>query len=246
MSATLRVSDFAENTTLFKTPPPVIQINTRQHPVTIHFTRQTSSDYAEEAYKKVSRIHSRLPPGGILVFCTGQNEIVSLVKKLEKKFSKKAISDRKERERLLSLRDKSRAKVKEDRKIEKEKVKALGVRDDSDEEDVNEVEDEARLDESKLFLIPIFGRYFRIDIFFLFRIKVGDDVEVEDIDLGVDDKDLAADVDDGIPIEDEDDLESSDDEDNKIDGIDMEADSDGEFSFKSSKPRKFNLVYTNL
>lgn len=59
---------------------------------------------------------------------------------------------------------------------------------------------------------------------------MGDDVEVEDIELG-DDKDLAADVDDGIPEEDEDDLESDDDdEDGVFKGIDMEADTDGKLS----------------
>lgn len=57
---------------------------------------------------------------------------------------------------------------------------------------------------------------------------VGDDIEVEDMELG-DDKDLAADVDDGLPDEDDDPegLESSDDEDGKIEGLDMEADTEG-------------------
>ncbi|KAF8501906.1 hypothetical protein JB92DRAFT_3123965 [Gautieria morchelliformis] len=59
MSATLRVSDFTSNTILFRTPPPVISIATRQHP---------------RLYGKPSR-YARLPPGGILVFLTGQNEI---------------------------------------------------------------------------------------------------------------------------------------------------------------------------
>ena len=56
---------------------------------------------------------------------------------------------------------------------------------------------------------------------------MGDDLEVEDIELG-DDKDLAADVDDGIPEEDEEGLESDDDED-RIEGLDMEEDTDREF-----------------
>ncbi|CAJ0829921.1 13251_t:CDS:10 [Entrophospora sp. SA101] len=33
MSATLRISDFTENKTLFKIPPPIINVNTRQYPV---------------------------------------------------------------------------------------------------------------------------------------------------------------------------------------------------------------------
>ncbi|WWD17862.1 hypothetical protein CI109_102306 [Kwoniella shandongensis] len=96
MSATLRVSDFAENPTLFNKPPPVIHIQARQHPVTIHFSRRTVSDYVTEAYKKVAKIHARLPPGGILVFMTGQSEIQGLCRKLEKKYGKKQVSTQSE------------------------------------------------------------------------------------------------------------------------------------------------------
>lgn len=94
MSATLRVTDFTENKTLFKVPPPVISVGARQHPVTMHFNRKTRSDYMQEAYSKVSKIHARLPPGGILVFLTGQNEIVTLCKRLEKRFGPKATQER--------------------------------------------------------------------------------------------------------------------------------------------------------
>ncbi|KLT42475.1 P-loop containing nucleoside triphosphate hydrolase protein [Cutaneotrichosporon oleaginosum] len=90
MSATLRVADFAENSTLFATPPPIIHIGARQHPVTIHFSRRTVSDYVGEAYKKVCKIHSRLPPGTVLVFLTGQSEIMGLCRRLEAKFGDKS------------------------------------------------------------------------------------------------------------------------------------------------------------
>ncbi|QRV77442.1 Helicase associated domain (HA2) [Ceratobasidium sp. AG-Ba] len=88
MSATLRLSDFAENTTLFPTPPPVISITARQHPVTIHFDRRTKGDYIQAAETKVAKIHARLPPGGVLVFMTGQREIVELCKRLGRRFGK--------------------------------------------------------------------------------------------------------------------------------------------------------------
>jgi ATP-dependent RNA helicase DHX37/DHR1 len=91
MSATLRVSDFTENTTLFPSPPPVISVEARQHPVTVHFNRRTAGDYVTEAIKKTVKIHTRLPPGGILVFLTGQNEIMSVCKKLEERFGPKAL-----------------------------------------------------------------------------------------------------------------------------------------------------------
>jgi ATP-dependent RNA helicase DHX37/DHR1 len=100
MSATLRVSDFAENKTLFPSPPPIIHITARQHPVTIHFNRRTVSDYVTEAIKKTTKIHTRLPPGGILVFLTGQNEITSVCKKLEARFGQRSLDERRRRRGL--------------------------------------------------------------------------------------------------------------------------------------------------
>lgn len=86
MSATLRITDFTENKTLFSNPPPVLQAEGRQFPVTVHFARKTHHDYVEEAYRKISKGHRKLPPGGILVFLTGQNEITQLSKKLKEAF----------------------------------------------------------------------------------------------------------------------------------------------------------------
>ncbi|KAL4712349.1 hypothetical protein ACJJTC_001510 [Scirpophaga incertulas] len=86
MSATLRVEDFTENTRLFKEPPPVIKIDARQFPVTVHFNKHTFSDYLKEAYKKTVKIHTRLPEGGILIFVTGQQEVRYLVRKLKASF----------------------------------------------------------------------------------------------------------------------------------------------------------------
>eukprot|EP01091_Cochliopodium_minus_P012546 TRINITY_DN3821_c0_g1_i1.p1 TRINITY_DN3821_c0_g1~~TRINITY_DN3821_c0_g1_i1.p1 ORF type:complete len:1358 (+),score=511.06 TRINITY_DN3821_c0_g1_i1:63-4136(+) len=86
MSATLRVSDFTSNQKLFPTPPPVIKVESRQFPVTIHFNKVTNEDYVEEAYKKVKKIHNNLPPGGILIFLTGKQEIIALCKQLQEEF----------------------------------------------------------------------------------------------------------------------------------------------------------------
>lgn len=105
MSATLRVSDFAENKALFPSPPPIINVAARQHPVTIHFSRRTSSDYVNEAIRKVGKIHTRLPPGGILVFLTGQNEINGVCRRLEGMFGKKALSNRNFKPAVISPTD---------------------------------------------------------------------------------------------------------------------------------------------
>ncbi|XP_047448704.1 probable ATP-dependent RNA helicase DHX37 [Mugil cephalus] len=87
MSATLRVEDFTENQKLFRVPPPVIKVDARQFPVTIHFNKRTPlDDYTGEAFHKTCKIHRMLPPGGILVFLTGQAEVHSLCRKLRNAF----------------------------------------------------------------------------------------------------------------------------------------------------------------
>lgn len=97
MSATLRVKDFAENQRLFPTMKiPVINVDARQFPVSVHFSKRTRVDVdpVQEAFRKVSQIHRRLPPGGVLVFLTGQNEIYDLINKLKRRFPmKKAASE---------------------------------------------------------------------------------------------------------------------------------------------------------
>ena len=86
MSATLRVEDFTGNARLFPTPPPVVTVESRQFPVTVHFNKRTPDDYLNEAFRKVCKIHRTLPPGGILVFVTGQAEVHGLCKKLKRTF----------------------------------------------------------------------------------------------------------------------------------------------------------------
>eukprot|EP01117_Protostelium_nocturnum_P006791 TRINITY_DN2439_c0_g1_i2.p1 TRINITY_DN2439_c0_g1~~TRINITY_DN2439_c0_g1_i2.p1 ORF type:complete len:945 (+),score=306.88 TRINITY_DN2439_c0_g1_i2:1028-3862(+) len=88
MSATLRVEDFTKNRQLFPKPPPVINVDARQFPVTVHFNKRTPTNYVDEAYQKACKIHRRLPPGGVLIFMTGQQEIEALCRKLRRKFPK--------------------------------------------------------------------------------------------------------------------------------------------------------------
>jgi len=86
MSATLRVEEFTGNTRLFKVPPRVIEVEGRQHEVTMHFAKKTRHDYIEDAFRKISKGHRKLPPGGMLVFLTGQGEITQLSKRLKGAF----------------------------------------------------------------------------------------------------------------------------------------------------------------
>ncbi|TKA22708.1 hypothetical protein B0A50_07801 [Salinomyces thailandicus] len=86
MSATLRVSDFAENPRLFREgAPPIVQAEGRQYPVEVHWSRRTQRDFVAEAVSKVARGHRKLPPGGMLVFLTSQNEIQVVAKRLKEK-----------------------------------------------------------------------------------------------------------------------------------------------------------------
>lgn len=61
MSATLRVADFRENErlfpkSLFKYPPNMINVEARQYPVSIHYSKVTPDDYVEAACKKTVKI----------------------------------------------------------------------------------------------------------------------------------------------------------------------------------------------
>ena len=89
MSATLRVADFLNNTNLFRSGvPPLVKAEGRQYPVTTHFSWKTQRDYVEEAFVKVCKGHKKLPPGGMLVFLTGQNEITTLANRLKDALAK--------------------------------------------------------------------------------------------------------------------------------------------------------------
>ncbi|XP_054568676.1 probable ATP-dependent RNA helicase DHX37 [Eptesicus fuscus] len=87
MSATLRVEDFTQNRRLFPVPPPVVKVESRQFPVTVHFNKRTPlEDYSGECFRKVCKIHRMLPAGGILVFLTGQAEVHALCRRLRRAF----------------------------------------------------------------------------------------------------------------------------------------------------------------
>jgi ATP-dependent RNA helicase DHX37/DHR1 len=83
MSATLRTADFVGNRRLFPAPPPLLAAPARQFPVTVHFARRTEErDYVGAALRKAAAIHTNLPPGGILIFLTGQREVEFACRKL--------------------------------------------------------------------------------------------------------------------------------------------------------------------
>ncbi|ORX57538.1 P-loop containing nucleoside triphosphate hydrolase protein [Hesseltinella vesiculosa] len=171
MSATLRVTDFTENKTLFATPPPVINVNARQFPVNTHFNRRTPEDHLSEAFKKVCKIHQKLPHGGILVFLTGQNEITQLCRQLRKKYpslpanaSKKAVADEKDGEALESQTEKIQP-GKEDLENEDIDLGENQVQEDfdletdsEDDDDLGFEEDEMeQVDDAPLHVLPLYS-----------------------------------------------------------------------------------------
>ncbi|QQP49404.1 Putative ATPdependent RNA helicase kurzlike, partial [Caligus rogercresseyi] len=141
MSATLRIEDFTENKRLFKVPPPVIKVESRQFDVTAHFNKKTPEDYVHESLKK----------GGILVFLTGQREVNLVVRKLRAMFrSSKDASlvsdlDSEGEENIESELRAAISKVKKKKKTDKApasfETDALDCREEDKVSDMEEDED---------------------------------------------------------------------------------------------------------
>eukprot|EP00834_Sanchytrium_tribonematis_P005757 NODE_370_length_8652_cov_0.611715.p1 type:complete len:1056 gc:universal NODE_370_length_8652_cov_0.611715:8242-5075(-) len=93
MSATMRVNDFTENSKLFSKPPPVVDVPAKIHPVILHYNRITPNDYISAIFTKTCEIHEKYPPGGILLFVTGQKEVELLIDRLNAKLSDECIRE---------------------------------------------------------------------------------------------------------------------------------------------------------
>jgi ATP-dependent RNA helicase DHX37/DHR1 len=158
----MRVTDFTANNILFSQAPPVINVDTRQFPVTIHFSKKTNlSNHVEEAVNKIAKIHQRLPPGGILVFLTGQDEIRHMCNRLRERFPAKAVAQ--------SDEDILKARVKclvtqmdmetEDVDIEHDGdyVEEENLEDDSDESDSEFGEDGLGVENVPLHVLPLYS-----------------------------------------------------------------------------------------
>ncbi|CUI14417.1 ATP-dependent DEAD/DEAH box RNA helicase, RecQ, putative [Bodo saltans] len=92
MSATMRVSDFRDNRVLLPREPPMLNVEARRFPVTNHFAKKTElRNYCDEAFRKVTQIHKKLPPGGILMFLCTQREIDAMCDRLRRHYRKTRI-----------------------------------------------------------------------------------------------------------------------------------------------------------
>lgn len=65
------------------TSAKVLYVKGRTHPVHIKYLEQPTQDYIEAAVKTVFQIHRQLPPGDILVFLAGQDDIESMKSQLD-------------------------------------------------------------------------------------------------------------------------------------------------------------------
>ncbi|CAL8127028.1 unnamed protein product [Orchesella dallaii] len=142
MSATMRVEDFQENSKLFKAPPTMIHVPTRQFPVQMHFNKVTPENYIVAAYKKAVQIHRKLPPGGILIFLTGQQEVRTVVSKLRKAFPRKDGGNygtkSKSNENAFTKRKKKQSKGNQNialRTFDLDKIKALPLKSGEESEE---------------------------------------------------------------------------------------------------------------
>lgn len=78
-SATLDADKFSE----FFDDAPIFYVPGRRYPVDIHYTPQPEANYLHAAITTVFQIHTTQPPGDILVFLTGQDEIETAMESLQ-------------------------------------------------------------------------------------------------------------------------------------------------------------------
>ncbi|KAH9065546.1 P-loop containing nucleoside triphosphate hydrolase protein [Lactarius vividus] len=74
MSATLDAEKFSK----FFENAPVLYVKGRQHPVSIFHTSTSQNDYVDAASRTFFQIHLDRPPGDVLIFLPGQDDIESL------------------------------------------------------------------------------------------------------------------------------------------------------------------------
>jgi len=80
MSATLEAEKFQA----YFNGAPLMKVPGRLHPVEIFYTQEPERDYLEAAIRTVVQIHICEPPGDILVFLTGEEEIEDACKKISR------------------------------------------------------------------------------------------------------------------------------------------------------------------
>ena len=147
----------------FSVPPPLVEAEGRQFPVTVHWSRRTRHDFVEEAFRKVARGHRQLPPGGMLVFLAGQDEIRTLARRLRGE----GVATEAAGERGARLRVAASEMVVEDGDLDVGTDDTGSTRDEEHESEEDDGEDEAEFqigeepsaDETlKMHILPLYSQ----------------------------------------------------------------------------------------
>ncbi|PPQ86311.1 hypothetical protein CVT25_005612 [Psilocybe cyanescens] len=91
MSATLDAEKFSK----FYHNAKILYVKGRQHPVKIYHSAESQLDYTDAAMRTFFQIHTDQPPGDVLIFLPGQEDIESLQKSIEL-YAKQLPSDKSE------------------------------------------------------------------------------------------------------------------------------------------------------
>ena len=83
MSATLEAEKFQG----YFTDAPLMKVPGRLHPVEIFYTQEPERDYLEAAIRTVVQIHLCEPPGDVLLFLTGEEEIEDACNKIRREIA---------------------------------------------------------------------------------------------------------------------------------------------------------------
>lgn len=79
MSATLDAAKFQD----YFNGAPLLSVSGRLFPVEVFYSKEPEDDYVEAAIRTAVEVYSKCPPGDILVFLTGEEEIEECCKKIE-------------------------------------------------------------------------------------------------------------------------------------------------------------------
>ncbi|GLB41932.1 putative RNA helicase [Lyophyllum shimeji] len=79
MSATLDAEKFSK----FFNNAKILYVKGRQHPVKIYYSSEAQTDYVDSAMRTFFQIHTDQPPGDVLIFLPGQEDIESLEKSIK-------------------------------------------------------------------------------------------------------------------------------------------------------------------
>ncbi|KAI0345694.1 P-loop containing nucleoside triphosphate hydrolase protein [Trametopsis cervina] len=79
MSATLDAEKFSA----FYNHAKILYVQGRQHPVTIYHTSISQTDYLDSALRTFFQIHTDQPPGDVLIFLPGQDDIEGLTSSIQ-------------------------------------------------------------------------------------------------------------------------------------------------------------------